>query len=112
MAYLVKKMNDLLEQKIHYSTLFSYYGGLLTERQQAIFKAYYEEDYSLAEIGEAFGISRNAVHDCLKQATSNLEQFESVLHLVELNAKREAIYEKYKEQGTKEELIKDLKEME
>lgn len=112
MAYLVKKMNDLLEQKIHYSTLFSYYGGLLTEKQQAIFKAYYEEDYSLAEIGEAFKISRNAVYDCLKQATTNLDQYEAVLELSIKDAKRLALYEKYQKQGTKEELIKELKEME
>ena len=105
-------MNDLLEQKIKYCTLFSYYGMLLTEKQQALFKAYYEEDYSLAEIGEAFGVSRNAVYDSLKQATANLEQYEKVLQLAFKDAKREALYEKYQAQGTKEELIKELKEME
>ena len=112
MAYLVKKMNDLLEQKVYLSTLFSYYGALLTDKQQAMFKAYYEEDYSLAEIGEAFNVSRNAVYDSLKQATAKLIQFEEALHLVSKDEARNAIYEKYTKEGTKEELIKELKEME
>ena len=67
MVYLVKRMSNLIEKKTYYSNLYSFYGNLLTEKQQEIFIAYYEEDYSLSEIAESFEISRNAVHDTLKK---------------------------------------------
>lgn len=111
MVYLVMKMNNLIEQKAYYSTLFSYYGKLLTDKQQELFVAYYEEDYSLAEIAESLNISRNAVHDALQKAIKNLEEFESTLKLVEKASERAKLYEKYNNKETKE-LIEKLKEME
>ena len=105
------KMNNLIEKKTHYNILFSYYGDLLTDKQKEVFIAYYEEDYSLAEIAESLGISRNAVHDALKTCVKNLEHFEEVLKLNEKNIQRNEIYKEYLNEST-EELINKLKEME
>ena len=69
-------MNNLLEKKTYYQMLFSFYGSLLTEKQIELFTAYYENDFSLQEIADEFSISRNAVHDALKNAIKNLENFE------------------------------------
>jgi RNA polymerase sigma factor (sigma-70 family) len=71
-------MNNLLEKKTYYQMLFNFYGNLLTEKQKELFIAYYENDFSLHEIAEEFGISRNAVHDALKNAVKNLEHFEEL----------------------------------
>lgn len=104
-------MNDQLEKIAHYAVLFSYYGKLLTKKQQDLFSAYYEEDYSLAEIAESFNISRNAVYDAIKTACKNLDEFENVLKLNEKDNKRNELFEKYENEHTKE-LIEKLKEME
>ena len=105
------KMNNLIEKKTHYNILFSYYGDLLTEKQKEVFIAYYEEDYSLAEIAESLGISRNAVHDALKTCIKNLEHFEEVLKLNEKSTIRNNLYQEYLNESTQE-LINKLKEME
>ena len=104
-------MFDLVEKKVYYNNLYSFYGTLLTDKQQEIFIAYYEEDFSLAEIAESFGISRNAVHDTLKKVIKNLEYFEEKLELYNKSLKRNALYDKYITLETKE-LIEKLKEME
>ncbi|MDR0851795.1 MAG: YlxM family DNA-binding protein [Clostridiales Family XIII bacterium] len=69
------------------SMLFDYYGQLLTDRQREVFVLYNEDNYSLGEIAEAFGISRQGVHDAVRKAEAELILFESKLGLV---AKHEA----------------------
>ena len=56
--------------------LFDYYGGLLTEKQQQFFDLYYSQDYSLAEIAELSGISRQGVHDAIVRAEHALLEIE------------------------------------
>ena len=53
---------------------------------------YNEENLSLAEIAEEFGISRQGVHDALHKAQKALEEYERKLGLVErFSATSEAI---------------------
>jgi predicted DNA-binding protein YlxM (UPF0122 family) len=49
------------------------------------------EDYSLSEVAEDLGISRQGVHDMIKRCNKTLEDYESKLHLVEkfLNIRRQ-----------------------
>lgn len=105
-------MTNTLEKKVYFSQLFHIYGKLLTNKQQELFIAYYEEDYSLQEIADEFGISRNAVHDALKTAIKNLENFEEVLGLFNKNKKLDAIIEKYQTKKEFDSIITELKEME
>ena len=70
------------ENKAAKSMLFDYYGQLLNERQNEIFRLYYEEDYSLSEVATELDISRQGVHDALKKAEATLVSFEEKLKLI------------------------------
>ncbi len=58
------------------SMLLDYYGSLLTEKQKAYFDLYYNQDFSLAEIAEQEGISRQGVHDTITRTESILRDME------------------------------------
>ena len=64
------------------SLLYDFYGRLLTEKQRQVMELYHEENLSLAEIAEEFGISRQGVHDTLKKAEHLLTEYEDKLGLV------------------------------
>lgn len=64
------------------SLLYDFYGQLLTKRKQEVMELYHEENLTLAEIAEEFGISRAAVHDSLKSAEKSLLEYEQKLKLV------------------------------
>lgn len=106
-------MNDL-ERKDYYNTLYGYYGSLLTDKQQDIFTSYYEEDFSLSEIAENLGVSRNAVWDTLKKVIDKLEEYESKLQLhqkdIILNDKLNQLEKNTNEDGRK--IIDEIREME
>ena len=72
-----------LEKTLMMNTLFSFYGPLLTKKQQEYMQFYYGEDYSLGEIAEDFDISRQAVYDNIKRSEAILLDYEEKLHLVE-----------------------------
>ena len=63
--------------------LYDFYGELLTERQQQVYESVVLEDYSLSEVAEDLGISRQGVHDLIKRCNKTLEGYEAKLHLVE-----------------------------
>ena len=50
-------------QTYRMTMLFDFYGEILTDRQKEFFDLYYNEDLSLAEIAENYGISRQGVRD-------------------------------------------------
>ena len=64
-------------------SLYEFYGALLSKRQQEATALYYEENCSLAEIAEEFGISRQGVYDALHSAEKALEGSEEKLGLVQ-----------------------------
>ena len=68
-----------LEKKVDLAFLAAFYGGLLTENQRRILSLHCEEDFSLAEIAEEVGISRQAVHESLTRASARLAGLEASL---------------------------------
>jgi predicted DNA-binding protein YlxM (UPF0122 family) len=48
-------------QTFRMTMLFDFYGELLTDRQKEFYDLYYNEDLSLSEIAENYGISRQGV---------------------------------------------------
>lgn len=72
----------MFDKMIEISMLYDFYGQLLTAKQQEILKLYHEDNYSLSEIAEEFGISRQGVHDAVKKAEKALHEYENKLGLV------------------------------
>ena len=73
------KIDDITRQ----SLLYDFYGELLTKRQREVMELYHEENLSLAEIADEFGISRQGVYDALKNGEKALTGYEQKLGLVE-----------------------------
>ncbi|RNC63127.1 MAG: hypothetical protein AWM53_01645 [Candidatus Dichloromethanomonas elyunquensis] len=71
-------MKEIAEKALAYD----FYGPLLTVKQSKIWDLYYQQDYTLAEIAELEGISRQAVHDLLKRTEKILESYEQKLGLI------------------------------
>ena len=71
----------LLENASRMNLLYDFYGGLLKKKQRDIFRMYYAEDLSLAEIAADIRISRQGVHETLKKSAAALEEYERALGL-------------------------------
>ncbi len=59
--------------------LMDFYGSLLTRNTLDVMDMYYSQDMSLAEIGEALGISRQGAHSFITKGKQQLLEFESKL---------------------------------
>lgn len=88
---------DQLEKTERLNQLYELYGVLLTEKQQAYFIAYYQNDFSLAEIASEFHVSRNAVFDQLNNAILHLETYEDKLKLLSRKNEKKALLKLYEE---------------
>ena len=73
------KIDDITQA----SLLYDFYGQLLPKRQRQVTELNHEENLSLSEIAEEFGISRQGVHDALKNGEKALNEYEEKLGLVE-----------------------------
>lgn len=69
-------------QAYRMALLFDFYGDLLTDRQKEFFDLYYNEDLSLAEIGENYGITRQGVRDVIVRGEAYLETIEEKTGLI------------------------------
>jgi len=72
----------VLEQLLYLSELFDLYGPLLTEKQQECLSLHLFEDFSLSEVGEALGISRQAAYDNIHRSEKAMEAYEAKLGLL------------------------------
>ena len=63
-------------QTYRMTMLLDFYGEILTQRQREFFDLYYNEDLSLAEIAENYGISRQGVRDAIVRAETAMEELE------------------------------------
>lgn len=82
-----------MEKFVEQTLLYDFYGELLTERQRQVYESVVLEDYSLSEVAEDLGISRQGVHDMIRRCNKTLQDYESKLHLVEkfLNIKKQVM---------------------
>ncbi len=62
--------------------LLDFYGDLLTEKQRKYWDLHWNEDYSLSEIAELDGLSRQGVWAILRRAEANLVEMEEKTGLI------------------------------
>ena len=60
-------MGCTVAKNLEISFLLDFYGDVLTERQREVMEQYYNDDLSLAEIADNFGITRQGVRDSIKR---------------------------------------------
>lgn len=82
--------NEGMEKIVRQGMLFDLYGDFLTEHQRNIYGAHVNDDLSLSEIADEFGITRQGVQDLIKRTDRKLEDFESKLHLLEKKLSEES----------------------
>jgi hypothetical protein len=75
----------MLDKYERIGKLFDFYSNILKDKHKDVLDLYYFQDLSLAEISEIFDMSRQGVHDLLKRAEGNLENFEKKLGLIDRN---------------------------
>lgn len=78
------------QKDLTFSVLLDYYGPVLTEKQRAILTEYYDQDLSLAEIAENYGITRQGVRDAIKHGEATLTEMEKNLGYAEKDAAQRA----------------------
>ena len=118
---IVCRVMELKEEKINVvveqTMLYDFYGELLTEHQKEIYEDVVLQDYSISEVAEDKGISRQGVHDLIRRCDRILAGYEEKLHLVEKfrHAKQEVsrIEQLAKESGTQpdEEIARIAREL-
>ena len=72
-----------MEKIVRQGMLFDLYGELLTDHQREIYGLLVNDDMSLSELAEQYGISRQGVHDLIRRCDRQLEGYEEKLHLLE-----------------------------
>lgn len=71
----------MFEKKLEMSLLLDFYGATLTDRKRDVMNFYYNEDFSLSEIADEVGITRQGVRELIKKSESELEELEKTLGL-------------------------------
>lgn len=72
-----------MDKKLKQAYLYDFYGEMLNEHQRQIYEDFVFNDFSLGEIAEEEGISRQGVADMVKRCEKKLLNYEEKLHLVE-----------------------------
>lgn len=70
-----------MEKRVHAGLLLSFYGAMLTDRQQEALRLYYEDDLSLSEIASLCGVTRQGAHDLIRRGEAQLFVLETKLGL-------------------------------
>lgn len=97
----MSEINDLVRK----SLLYDFYGALLTDHQREIYEEVVLNDYSLSEIAEDEGISRQGVHDMIRRCDKALEEYESKLGLVEKFKKIETLAKQSSDKETAQKIL-------
>ena len=71
--------DEALKEIVELTRLYDVYGPLLSDRKKGIFESYVLDNYSLAEIAEQVGLSRQGVRDIVRRCSKELQEAEEKL---------------------------------
>ena len=66
----------MIDKMFEIGLLYDFYSELLTPHQKRISQLYFEDNYTLAEIADVTGVSRQAVHDAVSKSEKSLRSYE------------------------------------
>ena len=66
----------MVTKSLEISYLLDFYGDVLTEKQRDVMEQYYNDDLSLSEIADNFGITRQGVRDAIKRGEGTILELE------------------------------------
>lgn len=99
-----------VQERIELSLLYDFYGALLKDNQQRMFEAYILDDFSVSEIADEMGITRQGVHDAVKRAARQLRDYEQKLGLLARFEQQKSAVKELHEFVKKQEITDDSKE--
>ena len=100
-----------MDEKIEISILLNLYGNLLTETQRNYMDLYYNQDYSLSEIGDNENITRQAVRTILVKSKNKLYEYEQKLKFMQKENNIKKLIEKIQISKNEEEKQKYLRKI-
>ncbi len=103
--------DDALKEIVELTRLYDVYGPLLSDHKKEIFESYVLDNYSLAEIAEQVGISRQGVRDIVKRCSKELQEAEDKLGFLKKLDRVSEIVEETKEKNSNIEVSKKLEEI-
>ena len=71
--------DEALKEIVELTRLYDVYGPLLSDHKKEIFESYVLDNYSLGEIAEQVGLSRQGVRDIVKRCSKELQAAEEKL---------------------------------
>ena len=66
----------MVTKNLEISYLLDFYGDVLTDKQRDVMEQYYNDDLSLSEIADNFGITRQGVRDAIKRGEGTVLELE------------------------------------
>ena len=69
-------------KNLDYGNLLDFYKNVLSDKQYEALDLYYNQDCSLSEIAEGFGISRQGVRDAIKRGEAELTLLEEKIGMI------------------------------
>ena len=100
----------MFEKNLNVGYLLDFYGELLPERKRSVLEMYYNEDYSLAEIAEEIGISRQGVRNIIKKVEEELFFYEEKLGLAKKMLQIEAFTESLSRFSCSDDLPQEIRD--
>ena len=111
-----RSLTNMFEKDMTVGLLLDFYGEILTEHKRNILDMYYNEDFSLSEIAEQIGISRQGVRDAIVKASNELRFYEEKLGLAnrfsEMKASAEKIRRISEDLSLPEDLTREIEHLE
>lgn len=80
---LMDDTEEKLKELVELARLYDVYGSLLNDHSKGIFERYILDNYSLGEISEEMGISRQGVRDIVVRYSKKLHDYENRLKFLE-----------------------------
>lgn len=101
----------MMDKFTHMSLLLDIYGSLLSGKRKEVLTLTYNEDYSLTEIAELFGITRQGVRDFLVKGEKELMDYEEKLGILKEKFRQDEIIAALMEEKDPEALQEGLRQL-